>query len=141
MTFFFLSLAHGSSVGPVQRVEAHAPQGAELTTLVLARSESSRRSGQFRNCYPKNMKQEPRRIHGAGPRSGLGVGCRRRSRSRKLRGLSLHAQARRRSISLTHHPMCFAQGIQANHLTVAAEGRRTQSAAGPRIASYKAAKR
>ena len=45
-----------SAQGSVQRVEAHAPQGAELTTLVLARSESSRRSGQFRNCYLKTKR-------------------------------------------------------------------------------------
>jgi len=90
-----------SAQGSVQRVEAHAPQGAELKTLVLARSEGSRRSGQFRNCYPKNMKQEPRRTRKANPQSGLGGGCKRCSRSRKLRGLSLHAQARRTSISLS----------------------------------------
>jgi len=90
-----------SAQGSVQRVEARAPQGAELTTLVLARSESSRRSGHFRNCYPKNMKQQPRRTREASPQSGLGGGCKRCSRSRKLRGLGLHAQARRTGISLS----------------------------------------
>ena len=101
--FFFLSLAHGSSVysptGSVQRVDR----------AVLARSKSSSRAGQVRSGYPKGMKREPGRVHGAGPRSGRGVGCRRCSRSRKPRGLSLHAQTRRRSISLTHPPTCFAQ--------------------------------
>ena len=92
-----------SAQGSVQRVEAHAPQGAELTALVLARSKSSRRSGQFRNCYSKNMKQESRRTREANPQSGLGGGCMRCSRSRKLRGLSLHAQARRTGI-LSHSP-------------------------------------
>ena len=98
--FLFLSLAHGSLVGSVQRVEAHAPQGAELIAPGLARSKSSRGPGQLKNCFPKNMKQGPGRIREASPQSGLGEGCKRCSRSRKLRGLSLHAQARRTSISL-----------------------------------------
>ena len=42
----------------------------------------------------------------------------------------------------SHSPSnVFCPRIQASHLAVAAEGRHTQSAAGPRIASYKAAKK
>ena len=45
------------------------------------------------------MEQASSRGHGASPQSGLGVGCKRCSSSKKLRGLSVRAQARRISIS------------------------------------------
>ena len=130
-----------SAQGSVQRVEARAPQGAELTTLVLARSESSRRSGQFRNCYPKNMKQEPRRTREANPQSGLGGGCKRCSRSRKLRGLSLHAQTRRTGISLSLTLPCVLPKEAGKPLGGGGERATHPKAAGTRTASYKAEKR
>ena len=47
------------------------------------------------------MEQASSRGHEASPQSGLGVGCKRCSSSKKLRGLSVRAQARRISISLS----------------------------------------
>ena len=41
------------------------------------------------------MERAPSRGHEASPQSGLGVGCRLFSSSKKLRGLSVRAQARR----------------------------------------------
>ena len=41
------------------------------------------------------MEQASSRGHEASPQSGLGVGCKRCSSSKKLRGLSVRAQARR----------------------------------------------
>ena len=46
------------------------------------------------------MEQASSRGHEAIPRSGLGVGCKRCSSSKKLYGLSVRAQARRISTSL-----------------------------------------
>ena len=130
-----------SAQGSVQRVEAQAPQGAELTTLVLARSESSRRSGQLRNCYLKNMKQEPRSTREASPQSGLDGGCKRCSRSRKLRGLSLHAQTRRTGISLSLTLPCVLPKEAGKPLGGGGERATHPKAAGTRTASYKAEKR
>ena len=48
-----------------------------------------------------HMEQAPSRGHEASPQSGLGVGCKRCSSSKKLRGLGVRAQARRISISLS----------------------------------------
>ena len=47
------------------------------------------------------MEQASSRGHEASPQSGLGMGCKRCSSSKKLRGLSVLAQARRISISLS----------------------------------------
>ena len=44
------------------------------------------------------MEEAQSRGHEASPQSGLGVGCKRCSSSKKLRGLSARAQARRISI-------------------------------------------
>ena len=57
-------------------------------------------SSQVKNYSPGNMEQASSRGHEASPQSGLGVGCKRCSSSKKLRGLSVRAQARRISISL-----------------------------------------
>ena len=46
------------------------------------------------------MEQAPSRGHEASPQSGLGVGCKLCSSSKKLRGLSVRAQARRISMFL-----------------------------------------
>ena len=46
------------------------------------------------------MGQAPSKGHGASPQSGLGVGCKLCSSSKKLRGLSVRAQARRISMPL-----------------------------------------
>ena len=62
------------------------------------------RSAASRNCksYPPGyMKQAPSRGHEASPQSGLGAGCKLCSSSKKLRGLSVRAQARRIRISLS----------------------------------------
>ena len=47
------------------------------------------------------MKQAPSRGHEASPQSGLAVGCKLCSCRKKLRGLSVRAQARRISIPLS----------------------------------------
>ena len=47
------------------------------------------------------MEQASSRGHEASPQSGLGVGCKWCSSSKKLRGLSVRAQARCISISLS----------------------------------------
>ena len=49
---------------------------------------------------PGYMEQAPSRGHEVSPQSGLGVGYKLCSSSKKLRGLSAHAQARRISKSL-----------------------------------------
>ena len=48
-----------------------------------------------KNYSPGYMEQAPSRGHEASPQSGLGVGCMLCSSSKKLRGLSVSAQARR----------------------------------------------
>jgi len=58
-------------------------------------------TSKVKNYSPGNMEQVPSRGHEASPQSGLGVGCKRRSSSKKLNGLSVRAQARRIGISLS----------------------------------------
>ena len=58
-------------------------------------------TSQVKNYSPGYMEQAPSRGHEASPQSGLGVGCKLCSSSKKLRGLSVRAQARRISISLS----------------------------------------
>ena len=57
-------------------------------------------ASQVKNYSPGYMEQAPSRGHEASPQSGLGVGCKLCSSSKKLRGLSACAQARRISIPL-----------------------------------------
>ena len=137
--FFFLSLAHGSSVysptGSVQRVEAHAPQGS---TCEIKKFKSGRSSQEW---LPER--------HEAGARKGPW------GRSAERAGCGLQAVLPQQEATwaeftcadtaqkhFSHSPSnVFCPRIQASHLAGAAEGRHTQSAAGPRIASYKAAKK
>ena len=56
------------------------------------------RPGLVKNHSPGYMEQAPSRGHEASPQSGLGVGYKLFSSSKKLRGLSARAQARRISI-------------------------------------------
>ena len=58
-----------------------------------------------RNYSPGYMEIAPSRGHEASPQSGLGAGCKLRTSSKKLRGLSARAQARRISISI---PLSFS---------------------------------
>ena len=53
---------------------------------------------QVKNYSPGYMEQAPSRDHEASPQSGLGVGCKLCSSSKKVRGLSVRAQPRRISI-------------------------------------------
>ena len=55
---------------------------------------------QVRNYYPGYIEQAPSRGYEASPQSGLGVRLKLCSSSKKLRGLSARAQARRISIPL-----------------------------------------
>ena len=64
-------------------------------------------SQSVRNYSPGNMEQAPSRGHEASPQSGLGVGCKRCSSSKKLRGLGVRAQARRIGTSLSHSMLRF----------------------------------
>ena len=54
-----------------------------------------------KNYSPGYMEQAPSRGHEASPQSGLGVGWKLCSSSKKLRGLSVRAQARHIGISLS----------------------------------------
>ena len=64
--------------------------------------------GRVARAVAKSSQELLFRIHGAGakqgreasPQSGVGVGCMRCSSSKKLHGLGVHAQARRKRISL-----------------------------------------
>ena len=56
---------------------------------------------QVKNYSPGYMEQAPSRGHEASPQSGLGVGCKWCSSSKKLRGLGVRAQARCIRISLS----------------------------------------
>ena len=53
-------------------------------------------SSQVRNVSLGNMEQAPRRGHEARPQSGLVMDCKRFSSSKKLHGLDVRAQARRK---------------------------------------------
>ena len=78
-------------------------------TLNLARYGAAARKkeykappSQVRNYSPGNMEQASSRGHEASLQSGVDVGCKLRPSSKtKLRGLSVRAQARRISISLS----------------------------------------
>ena len=76
---------------PALRTGPMAPSGR---LLHVSRS-------QVKNYSPGYMGQAPSRGHDASPQSGLGVGCKRCSSSKKLRGLGVRAQARCISISLS----------------------------------------
>jgi len=82
--FFFLSLAHGSSVysptGSVQRVEAHAPQGS---TCEIKKFKSG---GSSQEWLPERHEAGAKKGPWGRPAERAGCGCRRCSRSRKLRG-------------------------------------------------------
>ena len=67
----------------------------------MHRSNATWVSSQVKNYSPGYMEQAPSRGHKASPQSGLGVGCKLCSSSKKLRGLGVRAQARRISISLS----------------------------------------
>ena len=73
-------------------------KGRVCTKRIFASPLTAR---QVRNYSPGNMEQASSRGHEASPKSGLDVGCRRCSSSKKLRGLSVRAQARRISIPLS----------------------------------------
>ena len=102
--FFFLSLAHGSSVysptGSVQRVEAHAPQGS---TCEIKKFKPGRSSQEWLpERHEAGAKKDP------WGRSAERAGC-------GLQAVLPQQKAtwaeftRRRSISLTHPPTCSAQ--------------------------------
>ena len=55
-------------------------------------------TGQVKDYSPGYMEQAPSRGHEASPQSGLGVSCKLCTSSKKLRELSVRAQARRISI-------------------------------------------
>jgi len=61
------------------------------------------------------MGQAPSRDHEANPQSGLGVGCKVFSSSKKLRGVSVRAQARRISISLSFSVAGVSLAESQNH--------------------------
>ena len=77
--------------------EAAACSGGSLA----AGAASGFLSSQVKNYSPGNMEQAPSRGHEASPQSGLGVGCKRCSSSKKLRGLGVYAQTRHISTSLS----------------------------------------
>ena len=66
------------------------------------------------------MEQAPSRGHEASPQSGLGVGCMLYSSSKKLRGLSVRAQAWRISASMS---FSVAGGDEARRVEVVAARR------------------
>ena len=60
-----------------------------------------KKSSDVKSGSPGYMDQDPRRGHEASPQSGLGVGCELYSSSKNLRGLSVRAHERHKSISLS----------------------------------------
>ena len=74
------------------------------------RVDNGGRSSQVKSYSLGYMEQAPSRGHEASPQSGLGVGCKLCSSNKKLRGLSVRAQARRISIFLSHSLLWGGKG-------------------------------
>ena len=105
---FLLPWRDFRSTGFQYTAGAHNPPPSPL--WVLEQVESS----QVKNYSPGYMEQAPSSGHQASPQSGLDVGCRLCSSSKKLRGLDLRAQARR--ICILSHSMCHVQKGVRVHL-------------------------
>ena len=73
----------------------------------LARPRKFLPAAKVKNYSPGYMEQAPSRSHEASLQSGLGVGCKLYSSSKNLYGLSLRAQARGISISLSFSVLGF----------------------------------
>ena len=104
---FFEATPPGAAPGPPVKTGARVRhfRGCKKAAQCQKRVESP---SQVQIHSPGNMEQASSRGHEASPQSGLGVGCKRCSSSIKLRGLSVRAQARRISISLSFSVAFFS---------------------------------
>ena len=75
------------------------PPRARVSMKHLASTNHGRKSSQVRNRSLGYMEQAPSRGHNSSPQGRLGLGWKLCSSSKKLRGLSLRAQARRMGVS------------------------------------------
>ena len=95
------------------------PDGTKRCTLAVLGASTDKGDshcfGQVKNYSPGYMEQAPSRGHEASPQSGLDVGCKLCSSSKKLRGLSARAQARRISTSLAFSAVGFSSFLYPPH--------------------------